>query len=168
MAETFVMMIGCGDCKLVDVAEKFSYLKPEVGPDDRRYGICPRCGKDELWDVKVTVDPKDALDRAPPTDKNWAPRYAEYCRAHNRAPSRMLEDDTARWPGGKMTGFILWLGARLQAYCEQRGWKRTASGSNDHIWSEQDHADFEAWLKQWVDRATGRALVTERSLLKPK
>jgi hypothetical protein len=37
------------------------------------------------------------------------PRYLAYCRAHGRTPAEMLEHDDKEWPGGKMTGFILWL-----------------------------------------------------------
>lgn len=44
----------------------------------------------------------------------WNPRYLAYAKAHGFEgdPEGMLAHDSAEWPGGHMTGFILWIQAR--------------------------------------------------------
>jgi len=164
MSDT-IPMIACGDCTFVDVAEKVPDITAERGPDGRRYGTCPKCGKSELWDVEV--DPAKQVNGAPPTDRVWSFRYNEYARAHRCSPERMLERDRARYPGGKMAGYMLWVGARLQAFADLNGWKRDL-GPNDHVWSDEDYAAFDEWLRQWVDRATGVAMaIPSKEIVKP-
>ena len=52
------------------------------------------------------------------------PRYLAYAKAHGKTPAGMLASDTERWPGGKMAGFILWVGARWAEWCAARGLAR--------------------------------------------
>lgn len=58
-------------------------------------------------------------------------RYVAYCRAHWAAtPEAMLARDEAVWPGGCMTGYILWI---------TRKWRKWTGPA----W---DHDGFDAWL----------------------
>ncbi|ESZ30432.1 hypothetical protein [Mesorhizobium sp. L2C084A000] len=44
----------------------------------------------------------------------WNPRYANYARAHGRTPAEQVDQDSKAWPGGHMTGFVLWNTFRLR------------------------------------------------------
>ena len=35
-------------------------------------------------------------------------RYQSYCRAHGHTPKQQRAQDDSDWPGGCMTGFIIW------------------------------------------------------------
>jgi hypothetical protein len=39
----------------------------------------------------------------------WNPQYVQYAKVHGRTPDDMLAHDRERWPGGVMTGYILWV-----------------------------------------------------------
>lgn len=67
------------------------------------------------------------------------PRYLAYCAAHGLSPDGMMEHDRAKWPGGVMCGFILWMNEQWPAWKKAAGWR----GS---LLSEKDHASFDAWL----------------------
>jgi hypothetical protein len=71
----------------------------------------------------------------------WNPRYVVYCRAHGMPdPEEMLKHDRKRWPGGCMTGFLLWIPGRWREYV------RLNPGVNLEFLTDADHADFDAWL----------------------
>lgn len=72
------------------------------------------------------------------------PRYLEYCKAHGLTPDGMMEADVQRYPGGKMTGYICWIGARWHEFC---GIMRVSA---DYPMGEKEHTAFDAWLKQRV------------------
>jgi len=74
------------------------------------------------------------------------PRYVEYCRAHGLTPDAMLARDEEAYPGGCMTGFILWIGARW------REWEALTKRGTVH--SIEDHAAFDAWLATWEEAAS--------------
>ena len=42
--------------------------------------------------------------------------YLAYCRAHGKTPEEMAEHDAAEWPGGRMCGYILWMGERKKEF----------------------------------------------------
>lgn len=45
------------------------------------------------------------------------PRYMAYVHAHGVFdPDHMLEIDAARWPGGKMCGFLLWNAHQIDVF----------------------------------------------------
>jgi hypothetical protein len=60
------------------------------------------------------MDESDVDKRREPQGMN--PRYLAYCRAHSKTPDAMLAHDDAAWPGGKMTGFILWMSEQWHAF----------------------------------------------------
>lgn len=71
---------------------------------------------------------------------NINPRYVAYCTAHGSDPDAMLEADRERWPGGIMTGFVLWMSARWQA------WRRLNSRGRFDAISAEDQKAFDVWL----------------------
>jgi hypothetical protein len=80
------------------------------------------------------------------TDTGTNPRYVAYCRAHGHPddPDGMLAEDRARYPGGAMVGFILWI----------RGhWDRWHA-LNPHVRREAltqaDHDAFDQYLAEAV------------------
>jgi hypothetical protein len=42
-------------------------------------------------------------------DPNYNSRYLAYCKSNNNTPDQQKQIDLVDWPGGKMTGFILWM-----------------------------------------------------------
>jgi hypothetical protein len=69
-------------------------------------------------------------------------RYVAYAKAHGKAPAEMLAADKEALPGGCMARFMVWIGERWTEWC--REFKR-----DRYMLSEQDHADFDAWLKAY-------------------
>lgn len=65
------------------------------------------------------------------------PRFAAYCRAHGFA-SHDEQDavDSRKYPGGKMCGFICWIGA---------AWTAFGAPHNTRNFPEVSRA-FDAWL----------------------
>jgi hypothetical protein len=81
------------------------------------------------------------------------PRYLAYCRAHGESdPEAMLERDREAWPGGCMTGFVLWIGemkrgmAKTHPEAMFRGWNGAAT---DQI---VDQAAFDKFLADQAGR----------------
>lgn len=69
------------------------------------------------------------------------PRYLAYCRAQGcAAPEAMLALDEERYPGGRMAGFMLWIGERWRA------WKQAVGLGRDAILGEAEHAAFDRWI----------------------
>lgn len=71
-------------------------------------------------------------------ESRWSPRFFEYCRAHGKTPEEMLAADDLRFPGGKMCGFMLWIGARWDE------WQRR--NPEVFIKTEEHHNDFDRML----------------------
>lgn len=71
---------------------------------------------------------------------NWNPRYVEYANSHGRTPDEMLVIDKAEYPGGAMTGYIIWINARW------REWKMiNRKPANEPLFAK-DHESFDLWL----------------------
>lgn len=70
----------------------------------------------------------------------YQPRFIAYCKAHGAiSGAEMLARDDERYPGGVMTGFVLWIGEQWHA------WKK-AAGHQGKVTTEADHANFDQWL----------------------
>ena len=76
------------------------------------------------------------------TNDQWNPRYLRYCEAHGKDPESMLVHDDERWPGGVMTGYILWIQSKWSE------WHHMHNHFSDWPVSEQEHKDFDAWLRE--------------------
>jgi len=80
----------------------------------------------------------------PQRDKN--PRYLAYCRAHGESdPVAMLARDKEAWPGGRMCGYVLWMGDKWRA------WRTANKRKADDVLTREDHQSFDAWLEEQRD-----------------
>jgi len=70
------------------------------------------------------------------------PRYLAYAQAHGRTPDEMLAHDRGAWPGGCMTGFMVWVREQWHAWYTETG-ERPEHGS---FASPRQHAALDAWL----------------------
>ena len=75
-------------------------------------------------------------------DRGFNPRYMAYCRACGIIdPEEMLNVDDQRWPGGKMTGYLLW--------CDE-AWRQFfvfhPSMGGEKRGNRETHEAFDAWL----------------------
>lgn len=76
-----------------------------------------------------------------PTD--WNPRYLVYARSQGTPdPDERLRLDSEKYHGGKMAGFILWIGDQWVAWRAARGLKLR---DMDFL-TKEDHADFDAFI----------------------
>ena len=66
----------------------------------------------------------------------YQPRYIVYSKSHGKTPEQMLKSDN-----NLMHEFIIWLGQQW------RKWEVEAGFCAGH-YSEQDHKDFDQWLKE--------------------
>jgi hypothetical protein len=82
------------------------------------------------------------MELAPSPWAGTQSRYVAYCLAHGAtSPEEMLARDTEQYPGGCMTGYILWISWKW------REWPGAA-------W---DHEGFDAWLAPESDGEKGGA-----------
>lgn len=75
------------------------------------------------------------------------PRFVAYCVAHGRSPEEMLAHDAERFPGGKMTGFIVWISQQV------REWRSTRKVGSDLSHDEQE--DLTRWILDRVGSVQG-------------
>ncbi len=76
---------------------------------------------------------------------SYQPRYIAYARAHGKSPEEMLEADGARFPGGKMAGFMIWIGQQWAQWYKETGYPK------DHPLGMHEHAAFTRWLEESVE-----------------
>lgn len=50
----------------------------------------------------------------------WNPCFVAYAKVDGLTPNQVLERDYRRWPGGKMTGFMLWIAEQVRAFRKRR------------------------------------------------
>lgn len=60
---------------------------------------------------------------------NWQPRYVAYAKSMKMTPEEASVHDDNRWPGGCMTGFILWMHEQSGAFAKHLGIR---AGSIEH------------------------------------
>lgn len=78
--------------------------------------------------------------------ERWNPRYVAYARAHGNTPVYQSALDRERFPGGRMAGYLVWLGKQYRAY--------TAAGLHaGSVWTDRDHAEFDDWLLAQTTRS---------------
>lgn len=64
-------------------------------------------------------------------------RYVAYARAHGKTPEAMAQADKAAWPGGSMTGFILWIAKQRRQFAALHPDKMMGDAVRDQAaWSE--------------------------------
>lgn len=68
------------------------------------------------------------------------PRYVAYAVLSGKTVEQALADDEVQYPGGRMCGYILWIGAQWERFYRLNGWRW------DHLKSLEDHDRFDAWL----------------------
>ena len=77
----------------------------------------------------------------------YQPRYVAYATAHSKTPDDMLAIDTQAYPGGCMTGFLIWIGKQLaKARKEHPNWFLNSTLVN--------HAEYDSWLQNEVNHET--------------
>jgi hypothetical protein len=104
--------------------------------------------------IDANLSPQEAIRASYPVEKPWNTRYLEYARHEGTEnPDAMLRRDENRYPGGRMVGFILWIGARWAEWREKNGKK------HDAPLAQADHDAFDAWLKTYVDEKTRRIIL---------
>lgn len=69
----------------------------------------------------------------------WNPRYENYARIHNQTPDGMLALDDERYPGGRMTGFLLWNSARIAEF-------KKINPDAFFMGHLYNHEDYDMWL----------------------
>lgn len=83
----------------------------------------------------------DTVDTVPRIVSRLNPRYVCYAKAHGRSPDAMFEADDARYPGGRMAGFMIWIRGQWHEYRTAHGISPNAPVSNE----QHDH--FNTWLE---------------------
>lgn len=76
----------------------------------------------------------------------WNLRYVAYATLHGRTPETMLLYDKRMWPGGSMCGYVTWIQERWTK------WDALRRHPKDHVRTEQEHAEFTAWLFEQVKK----------------
>lgn len=72
------------------------------------------------------------------------PRYLSYCKALGNTPEKQAEIDEKKYPGGRMTGFTLWLQFRWKDFRDEK----YPLESMEFI--RLYHVEFDQWLAKKV------------------
>jgi hypothetical protein len=67
-------------------------------------------------------------------------RYIAYAKSNNNTPEKQLEIDAHKYPGGKMSGFIVWISDIRSE------WSMKTNEIPKHGWSKEQHKKFDQWL----------------------
>jgi hypothetical protein len=74
--------------------------------------------------------------------QQFQPYYLAYARAHGRSPEEMLQADRAAYPGGRMAGYLVWIGSRVEE------WRKLNGRARHDSLSSADRQAFGAWLSE--------------------
>lgn len=98
--------------------------------------VSPVVAAESSADASTGTDSASVPVEAP----SWNPRYVAYATAHGHSPQDMLAVDRARFPGGHMTGYVVWIDGQWREWRELHGrsWLAALTAA--------DHASFDAWL----------------------
>ena len=78
---------------------------------------------------------------------NWNPNYVAYAKAHGRTPEEMSAHDDEAWPGGCMTGFMLWISRAKKLFSAERP-EACHTNVHGHVTDQIiDHAAWESFLQ---------------------
>ena len=87
--------------------------------------------------------------------QTWNPRYLAYCKAHGNTPEEQMSADADAFPGGKMCGFILWMGERHNEAMTRLSIPR------NKVWTAQEC--FNLWLCRAGNQDTYTAFLFKRA-----
>jgi len=80
--------------------------------------------------------------------REWNPRYWLFARSQGHTPEEQMAADDRSWPGGLMTGFICWVGARWREFCRAH---QVPNADQAYLkFGEQTDAMFDQWLGEQV------------------
>ena len=68
------------------------------------------------------------------------PRYLAYVRSQGMTTEESRAADETMYPGGRMTGFVLWLSLKWQA------WDAMHKHPTHHVRDAKEHAEFDEWI----------------------
>ena len=74
------------------------------------------------------------------------PRFVNYARYHGNTPEQQLAHDRQRYPGGVMTGYVLWNRSRIVMFSHIEPRAFTCGGLTDH-------ESYDRWLTDYVTQA---------------
>jgi len=78
---------------------------------------------------------------------SYQSRYLAYCTlTGDKTPEEIMERDEKQWPGGRMTGFILWVNERWGKWYEI-----AYPEGKPEVLTCKDHENFDKWLRKRVE-----------------
>jgi hypothetical protein len=135
---------------MTDKSTEYEFTLPD---GSKRYEIATCIGDAHTFArMHKAVAYKPVVNEPPAVEVN--PRYANYARAHGHTYNEQIEQDKVDWPGGIMTGFVLWNGLRLQE-------AKKEIPNAFYIGGLTDHEAYDKWLTKWVDDATEDRTLTK-------
>jgi hypothetical protein len=84
-------------------------------------------------------------------DSKINPRYLAYCRYHRKSPEEMKAIDRARFVGGSMVGFMLWMDLRWREFDKCMGNGPVGTNAHDAYIHIKYEAEFDKWLQDVAD-----------------
>jgi len=79
-----------------------------------------------------------------PHVKQWNPRYLAYCNANHNHPEAQILIDEKKYPGGKMTGFIIWNRLHWALFFKEQGLIKQPDVITHDI-----HKQYNEWLLKY-------------------
>jgi hypothetical protein len=82
-----------------------------------------------------------------PHIKEWNLRYLAYCRANHNVPEAQWLIDKEKYPGGKMTGYILWNRLHWALFFQSLGLEK-----QPQVISQDMHKQYDEWLLKYYPK----------------